>query len=987
MSMSERSWSRGAVTLGVFLILSGASARAQIATATLAGSVSDESGGALPGVTLTVRSAATGATRTAVTDAQGRYQIAALDPGTYEIRAELKNYKAALRTGVVLAVGGTTETNLTLPLGAVTEEVTVSAETPLIEPWRRGLTRGGSQTQIESLPISGRNFVDFVKMSSGVATGRENVGGGAFKEPDVGVGSAAAPRLSFAGQAELHTMVQVDGADNVQTFTGLPRATPSQEAAREFRVLNSTYLAEYGRSLGGFVNIVTKSGGNRTSGSAYYFGMHDALNARSVLNTPDADRLRQNQFGVTFGAPIVTDRLFFFGNYEGQVREQSNRFSRVVLDNVDMLNSVRQQFGLQPETTDQVQENHYNSFMAKFDMRRADHGVSLRINYLRSDTDNFLGGGGRASPTSSTSRDNVTDDFAGVLTAVSVLSPTLVNEARFQGAYRSFDFPSVLKEPALEISNLIIMGKSTSDVDFYSERRFQISDSVTRTGGSHQVKGGVDVNVLRDHSELHAFFPARIVFPSLAAFESFTPVLFWWPYLKSAPVYPGIDTSWTSDSPSPEWTEATKWSMNYSSLGFYAQDQWKVASRLSLTYGLRYDVEFHPEDYVLERDTNNFQPRVGAAYAYSDTGVVRAGYGLFHDRLASSIGQLFHAAYNSSAGSLPNAQLLFPTIAPLDPPFQQRTVGGPAAPPAAVTFLTTGQVPTTSSIGLADTLDGAIRTPYSHQASVQVSQEVGRGIAVSAGYLFLGARDVLGHTGNVNAIQTGVLATGKPSFFTLPGVPGRQFPEVGQMFVQTNTGRSNYHGMTLEVERRFDGRVGFHGSYTLSEVRTNVDSLANLADIPEGLDIDSEMARSRQDVRHRFTLSALTEVPGAVRVSGLVSLESGRPFNIYVGSDANGDGNPNSDRPGLIERNAYEGPAYASVDLRVSREFPLVNGSRLELLVDFFNLFNRDNVKDINTVWGSINYPGTPPPPELGFGTPRDVFNPFQTQFAARLKF
>jgi hypothetical protein len=147
------------------------------------------------------------------------------------------------------------------------------------------------------------------------------------------------------------------------------------------------------------------------------------------------------------------------------------------------------------------------------------------------------------------------------------------------------------------------------------------------------------------------------------------------------------------------------------------------------------------------------------------------------------------------------------------------------------------------------------------------------------------------------------------------------------------------------------------------------------------------MARSRQDVRHRFTLSALTEVPGAVRVSGLVSLESGRPFNIYVGSDANGDGNPNSDRPGLIERNAYEGPAYASVDLRVSREFPLVNGSRLELLVDFFNLFNRDNVKDINTVWGSINYPGTPPPPELGFGTPRDVFNPFQTQFAARLKF
>ena len=981
MSISIRPWSWVALTLALFTF-GGAIARAQIATATLTGSVRDETGGALPGVTLTVRSAATGATRTAITDAQGRYQVAALDPGEYSIRAELKNYKAVLRSGVVLTVGGTTDTDLAMALGAVTEEVTVRAETPLIEPSRLDLSRVVTAAEIESLPISGRNFVDFVKLSSGVAAGRENVGGGAFKEPDVGVGSAAAPRLSFAGQSELYTMVQVDGADNVQTFTGLPRATPSQEAAQEFRVLNSTYLAEYGRSLGGFVNIVTKSGGNRTSGSAYYFGVHDALNARSVLNTADADRLRQNQFGVTFGAPIVANRLFFFGNYEGQMREQSNRFSRVVLDNLATLNAVRQQFGLQPETTDQVQENHYNSFMAKLDLRRSNHTLSTRINYLRSDTDRFLGGGGRASPTSSTSRDNITKDFAGVVSAVSVFSPTLVNEARFQGAYRSFDFPSVLKEPALEISNLIIMGKSTSDVDFYSERRFQLSDSLTRTAGSHQLKGGVDVNFLRDHSELHAFFPARIIFPSLAAFQTFTPVVFWWPYLKSASVYPGIDTSWTSDSPSPDWTEATKWSMNYSAYGFYVQDQWRAASRLSLTYGLRYDVEFHPGDYILERDTNNFQPRVGAAYGYSNSGVIRAGYGLFNDRLASSIGQLFHASYNSSAGSLPNAQLLFPTIAPIDPPFQQRTVAGPPARDAAITFLTTGQVPATSSIGLADTLDGAIRTPYSHQASVQVSQEVARGIAVSAGYLFLGARDVLGHTGNLNAIQTGVLPSGKPSF-----LGGRQFPEVGDMFVQTNTGRSNYHGMTLEVERRFDGRIGLHGSYTFSKVRTNVDSLANLADIPEGQDIDGEMARSRQDVRHRFTLSALSQVPGAVRVSGLVSLESGRPFNIFVGRDANGDGNPNSDRPSLIERNIYQGPRYATVDLRVSREFALTNGARVEFLVDLFNVFNRDNVKDINTVWGSLDYPGTTPPPELGFGTPRDVFNPYQTQFAARFKF
>jgi hypothetical protein len=321
-------------------------------------------------------------------------------------------------------------------------------------------------------------------------------------------------------------------------------------------------------------------------------------------------------------------------------------------------------------------------------------------------------------------------------------------------------------------------------------------------------------------------------------------------------------------------------------------------------------------------------------------------------------------------------------VAPIDPPFQQRTVAGPAAPVAAIAFLTTGQVPSTSSVSLADTLDGAVQTPYSHQASAQVSHEIGGRMAVSAGYLYLGARDVIGHTGNLNAVQTGTLPSGKPSF-----VGGRRYPELGDVFVQTNTGRSNYHGMTLELERRFDGRVGFHGSYTLSRVRTNVDSLANLADIPEGQEIESEMARSRQDVRHRFTLSGIGQVVGNVRVSGLISLESGRPFNIYVGRDANGDGNPNSDRPSNIGRNIYEGPGYASVDLRVSREFAMTTSTKLEMLVDVFNLFNRTNIKDINTVWGSLDYPGTPPPASLGFGTPRDVFNPFQTQIGLRIKF
>jgi hypothetical protein len=213
------------------LLVFGVNGAAQIATATLAGEVRDETGGALPGVTVTARSAATGAVRTVTTDSAGRYRVAALDPGEYEVRTELASFRPVVRTGVILIVGGTTEADITMTLGAITEGVTVVSQAPLIESSAVALSRVVTAAEIESLPISGRNFVDFVKLSSGVAVGCENVGGGAFKEPDVGVGSAAAPRLSFGGQPELNTMVQVDGADNVQTFTGLPRATPCGAAS------------------------------------------------------------------------------------------------------------------------------------------------------------------------------------------------------------------------------------------------------------------------------------------------------------------------------------------------------------------------------------------------------------------------------------------------------------------------------------------------------------------------------------------------------------------------------------------------------------------------------------------------------------------------------------------------------------------------------------------------------------------------------------
>jgi outer membrane receptor protein involved in Fe transport len=964
-------------------LLPAAFAAAQTSTSSLTGVVLDQSGAALAGATVTVRNVETGAARKTLTDRAGRYTLTALDPGNYELRVELTGFKTVVRGGLALHVGGASVVDASMGIGSVTEEVIVQETEPLIETTRAELSRVVSTQEIESLPNIGRNFVDFVKLSSGVAPGRENIGGGPFKEPDTGVGAAAAPRLSFGGQQELNSLVQVDGADNIQTFTGLPRATPSQEAVKEFRVLNSTYLAEYGRALGGFVNIVTKSGTNEYRGSAYYYGMNDGLASRSVLNTPEADELSQHQYGATLGGPLARDRTFFFLNYEGQQRSESNRFSQVILDNIDQINAVRARFNLTPETLDQVRTNDYNQFMAKLDHRASESlNFSARYLFLDSEALNFPGGGGRASPASTAARDNNTRDHAAVLNGTWLLSPRLLNETRLQWARRSYDFVPTVPEPALEITNLLLMGKTTSDMDFYEEERFQLGTSFLYSGSGHQLKVGVDYNNIKDNAGWDLFFPARIIFPSMNAFLAFTPVVFWYPVLTGS-THPGYTVPFSEAVPDV-WQPATEFDFDYSSLGFFAQDQWTATPKLTLTYGLRYDLESYPDRYVAKRDSNNVQPRVGLAYAYSDRGVFRAGFGIFTDRLASSIGQVFTTAEWSSRGDLGNAGLLFPGVAPVQGRFRQTTVAGPAATPAAITFLTTGQVPPTGATSLTDNIGSELDNPYSYQASAQVAHQLATNLELSVSYLWLEARSLLGHTANLNAIPTGAVVNGQPV------ISGRSFPELGNFHVTDNMGTSTYHGGTIALRKLYSGGIGFHASYTLSEGRTNVESVTNLGDFPEGLDAGVEEALSRQHVRHRGTLSFTSQVSEGVPVlhgfkfAALVSLESGRYFTVYTGADANGDGNPNSDRPGTLARNTLQGPSYASVDVRVAREFKLGEKARAELSLDVFNLLNRSNVRDLNTVWGSNNPDATP---IASFNTPRDVFNPRQAQIGLRLRF
>src|SRR6266540_3991989 len=863
---------KGLLLAALMALLAGAVG--QTPTATLSGVVRDASGALVPNVKITARNASTGATRDAMTDSEGRYSLTNLGPGQYEVRAERNGFKTAAQSGVILTVGGATVLDLTIQIGEVSEVVEVKQEEPLIEPTKAELSRVVNERSIESLPIIGRNFVDFAKLSSGVAPGREN------------------------------------------------------------------------------------------TGSVYYFGMNDELNAQPLLTGPNPV-LRQNQYGATIGGPLRKDKTFFFGSYEGQRRAESNKFSSVIFNNLAAINVTKRFFGLADETTNVLRANDYDGFLAKLDHKITNNNdFSVRYNLLDSTTVGFLGGGGRASPASTTRRNNKVLDQSMVASDTALLANNVVNEARVQWARRTFDFTPVIKEPDLEVSNLIITGKTTSDMDFYSESRVQLSDNLSVVTGGHALKFGPDFNNLRNTSRLDLFFPARVIFANLGGpgvpgptFLNQTPVVFWWGLANGTTTRSALPIPFTQAVPS-DIASLTTTKVNHNSYGFFGQDEWKATSQLTFTLGLRYDFETYPELLVSRRDKNNFQPRVGMAYSFSPRTVVRAGFGIFNDRQFSSIGQQISVVQLGSAGDLPNANVVFPGVSPVRGLFIQPTVGGPvaatsttcspngptitttsAAQLATCIFTTTGRVPAAPMVGgvinpgFRDNKSGLLRTPYSEQGSLEISHELGGGVAITVGYLYVHALKLPAHTGLLNGVQTGTLINGVVVPGVVPGgkpvfnraLGGRVFPELGDFYVTDDIGFSIHHGGTLEVEKRFSRGFSFHGSYTFSKTINNAESVANLADLPEGPSIGTERAVSRQTVPHRFTLAFVSQIPASVdflgnfKFSSLVTAQSGRRFNIFAGSDANGDGNPLSDRPGDQGRNTLEGPGFASFDLRVAR--------------------------------------------------------------------
>ncbi len=1101
------------------------------AVAQLNGTVLDESGGTVKGAAVTVRQTDTNRTYTTTSNDSGYYALVDLPLGYYELTTAVKGFATTVRKSIELSVGQSATINVTLKVATHGETVVVTDDTPVIEPTKTEISQVINAQEISSLPISGRLFTDFVLLTPGVATGRTGLQS-TFTEFEV-------TRVSFGGMRDLSNLVTVDGADNINTATSSQRSTPPQEAISEFRVINSSFGAEYGRALGGIVNIVTKSGGNDFHGSVYDYLQNNATNARSLLQpAPQSDALRQNQFGATASGPIKKDKTFFFVNYEGQRRGESPTYPTTLLEpvlvfsntapfaptvpttNLALINEAKEALGIAPENTNilKTKDNDYGIVKVD-DQLNADNHLTVRYNIedgrdLNQLVGSTLDGGGIGAPSSG--RDVYLRDQSLAGTVATTLKPDLVNSVLVQYARRHYDFPGVTGQPNLDIPNTLSFGNNFGAHAAIYESRFQLSDSLAWVKGNHVAKFGGDFNYVNNFAIVPAFTPMHIVLPGINCLVDFAnfvnptadipsapadgpcpvanppffpaqpgpnrvndplsgvPIVFWGaPVGTVAPGGPGLNPGQLPTPPPipTDWknaylqSEAANFSetLDHNYYGLFAQDQWRLRHDLTMNYGIRYDIESGLSKQI-NPDYNGIQPRIGFAYSPDSKTVIRTGFGIYDDR------------YNLSF--LLNTQLNRPVIIPGETlpgiaegantatsVLNQFTPGPLGLPSqAAATLVTTGQVPEQYITGPcppsctagAGMVEHNSKIPYSEQANLEIDREIGHGLSVSAGYMWVAAHHLVraenlnvcppfgapaGTTvpgvtpGTPNCTPPPAPPAGWPNgkaYFGAPGTTGGSaYNNAGFLYYTDNSGNSVYNGMTLQVIERFGKVFNLDANYTLSHTLDD-GTFTTFVSAPQDLyDRSLERANSNQDVRQRFVTNFTATAPSDsflrnFALSSIVTLQTGRPFTMFVGFDSNGDTNPVTDRVGDLGRNTYYGDHLYSWDLRVSRYFQIRERLRLDLMVDAFNLLNRPNVDEVTSVYGAAvlcggtatpkNYKDaatlqtqaqalafdtrtggptcpnlapipSPPVPNGLFGTPRTMLNPRQFQFAAKASF
>jgi hypothetical protein len=1094
-------------------IVAPTSAQVGGSAAQLNGSVRDESGGSVAKATITLRETETNRTYTAVSNENGLYVLASIPPGRYELTTEASGFGKSTQTGIVLTVGQVATIDVIVKVAASAEKVVVTTETPPVEPTRTEVSQVISTNQIESLPISGRLFTDFALLTPGVTTGRTSlqstiteaevtrISFGGMRDLSNMVTVDGADTVNTATGSQRSTPSQ----EAVSEFRVVNNGFGAEQGRAMGGIVNIITKSGTNDLHGSLYDYIENDAVNART----------LLQPAATGTTPAAPKtLRQNQFGGTLGGPVKKDKTFFFMNYEGQRRAEAPTQSPELTNNLALIDAAKTMlFGpgfsenvgaLKTQDTDRglIKIDHQINTNNRLSLRyNIEDGRSLGV--LVGDT---LDGGGIGAPSSG--HNNYLRDQSLVGSLSTQLTSSIVNTALGQFARRHSTFPGATGEPNLDLPNSLLMGHNFGVFDATYESRGQFADSVYWVKGSHLVKFGVDYNHLNDHIIWPGFSPMRIVLPGINCLVDFanyvnqkkgaplpyltsnfaegpcplalggalppfpatpgpnpadaqngTPVVFWPDPLGSADnsvvngtIPPPVNTNWLSAYPTSA-TPSYFSDINHGYVGLFAQDQWRLTSKLTLNYGLRWDLETGLGQEIKTRYTG-FQPRVGFAFSPDKHTVIRAGFGLFDDRYNLSFFFVTHPQRavtfcNNAActetypfpgiregglnGSYSLNQLPFIPNSPfgIEPADAAANLirFGSYQPVQMVTNLFLGANSTVSPVG-DGTIERNSKIPYSEQASLEIDREIGHGLVVNVGYLFVSAHhQVRAENLNVcpprgsNGANSGGIGCA-PAGPPLPGFAagkdnfsGVLLP-VGLIYYTDNSGNSVYHGATLSVTEHAGQYFRLNANYTFSKTLDD-GTFTTFVSTPQDLYKRSqERANSNQDVRNRFIANFTASGPKQTflrntELSGIVTLQGARPFTEFVGFDANGDTNPVTDRVGLAARNTYWGDKLQSFDLRLSQAIKFREKQKIDVALDVFNALNRPNVNEVTSVYGTYNFcngevpvrykdavsraiqsvsvgscpAAGPPVPNPSFGAPRTMFNPRQLQLSVKYSF
>jgi hypothetical protein len=957
------------LTLGL-LLCAAAPVHAQQGTAELVGRITDAQSAVLPGVAVVITNEDTGVYREIVTGPNGSYSASQMVPGHYRISAQLSGFKGLNRRGISLTVGVTTTLDLVLEVGAVAETVTVTAESPLVDVTSAEVGGHITAEELTDLPAGNRSYMAFV----GTVPGAQFV-------PTTGFLNDT---MLANGQPAAANNVMFDGAGNVDDLRGSNvggQARTANEAVQEVQVLTNQFDAEFGRASGAVINAVTKSGTNQFKGSVFDFFTGRSVTAKDYftrVNGLDKPQVSKQEWGATIGGPIVRNKLHFFASVERLVqrRNQSKTYP------------TRSEFSF--STTDDV--SAWNTLW------RIDHQVTPNntwaFRWLRESAPQFnVLDGGRDTVQSNDDETDLDQTLVGTWTTV--VSNTKVNTIRagltkeqtthsnqllraLKPEYATCTVcpRQMIQDQALLppiLAYLSFNAQADDTMDFSLDDAYTLEDTfswfIPDKAGRHDTKFGARYTDVWISNPNNSNANGTYSFGSDRPFNAADPGTY--PERFSIRVPGALDYE----------LKSRVWEL-------YAQDKWAMKGGLSLSLGVRYDLEIIPIDETgnplfsdparYPVDKNNVAPRLGFVWNPDGAGksVVRGGYGIFYDRtlLGTVDNFLFDTKYSSTFTATfpqnaadPNpARGQFPTEPVLNTPTVSQLT------PAVRSFLA-AQFPTGSvrrNTGTVTWDDPDRRQPYFHQITAGYEREVLPGLSVSADYVRMLGRDLFFNPNLNVGTRRNTSRTGTIDFFDPFGILNRSLspgetPYVGTVrLLTTKYGYSNYDSLNLSVEKRYAHRWSIRGAYALGYSRGVTAGQTDTPQLQVGtnLHLDEYYAPAGVDRRHSAVISGRMEIPKArgVTLSGVLRMLSGTPFTIQdtnIDADQNGilfdplpAGTYNGTSSDSLQnvtnrggRNGARGPGFMQLDLRAGYRARLGSRRTLDTFVEVFNMTNHAN--------------------------------------------